>query len=431
MNNYTANVGFKKEFNPILLTPQDTFLLRMSIEQLDVSGILKSVLQKGVSFIPTVGPALSFMIGFFWPQKKSDLWQQVLDLVDQKIRESELKVIRGILSGDLAYKKMRMEAVATMMEKSPGTPETRATFNNLADEFYGFQEKFSSFKEDDSTNYLILPMYSITVMLELVYWINGLEKKDQLGLSYIEVAKLEGYVNETFDTARKYIEDMYKEKLEDAYENSPGDDIVNNVMSVHGYCQLNGVEYISIWRKIKEAQSISKQFYVDVLTYSIFFGRQTPKLKYLALTDAEDMPPPFRPNIVNGKRTKIRHITGCITRIGGTARVGGLKLDFEDGSTYDLGTITGETRSISLNGSTITSVEVWGRGAIDELRFNLSDGRVFSFGEMGTTNYMRFSISEEHHIAGMFLSSDATGLARQAANFGVSYQLNEDFELKE
>ncbi|MCK3668750.1 hypothetical protein [Photorhabdus noenieputensis] len=115
-------------------------------------------------------------------------------------------------------------------------------------------------------------------------------------------------------------------------------------------------------------------------------------------------------------------------RIGGAPRVGGLTVVFDDGSSHRLGTISGETASISLNGSRITSLEVWGNGAVDQAVFTLSDGRSLSFGAPGTSRYRKFYVGESHYIAGIYLSSDYSPLAGQAANIAVSYQLINDDE---
>ncbi|WP_024531413.1 insecticidal delta-endotoxin Cry8Ea1 family protein [Serratia fonticola] len=427
--NTNTQLEVNKEFDPKLFYPQETFILRGDPIYYDVSGMLKSVLLQSLSLIPAAGGALSFLVGLFWPNKKSNLWEQALSQVQHMIEVSALKVITGILSGDIAYMQTRMQSVAYMMENFPNSPETKDSFNNLADDLDGFHNKFKSF--DDTTNYNILPMYSITVTLQLVYWINGLEKYDQLGLSKIEVAKLERFINNTFGESKIYIDDMYDENLNNAYNNSYPNDVVNNVMSVQGHCRLHGIEYISIWTKIKDNRSLSKEFYIDTISYSTFFGRQTPKVISLALTDESEMYPPFKPNLINGRRNKIKKVTGFIIRIGGAPRVGGIKIVFEDDSSYDLGSITSETNTFELKDSVIKSVEAWGDGAIDQLTFNLSDNRVFSFGQMYSTNYMRFAVSEQHHIAGLFLANDGKGLAGQAANFGVSYQIDEDFDISE
>ncbi|WP_289993449.1 insecticidal delta-endotoxin Cry8Ea1 family protein [Photorhabdus laumondii] len=402
------------------------YAVKTSAVEWDVTDIVKNAIIGGISFIPSVGPAISFLVGLFWPQSKENIWEGIVKQIERMIEESALKTIKGILAGDIAYIQERMATVADLLDKHPGSEEARSAFNNLAENIDGYHKKFNNFSDD--VNYQILPMFSTTVMMQITYWVAGLERRNEIGLSDIDIEKVRGLIKKTVEQANSYINNIYDRELNDALNNSTADTVANNVMSVHGHCRLHGIEYISIWDKLSEAESVNNRIYVDVLSYSTFFDRQTAKARIQALTPEKDMAPPLKPALNGGKRRKIDSLTGHIVRIGGAPRVGGLTVVFDDGNSHRLGTISGETASISLNGSRITSLEVWGNGAVDQAVFTLSDGRSLSFGAPGTSRYRKFYVGESHYIAGIYLSSDYSPLAGQAANIAVSYQLINDDE---
>ncbi|NIH15886.1 MAG: toxin PirB [Serratia symbiotica] len=392
----------------------------------DATEILKFGLLQGVAAIPTVGPALSKLLSFFWPENESTLWEDILTEVEKMIDEKNLETIQEILQGTINELKTKIDHVSVLVETNPGAEGTRESFVNLSDYMVGLNKKFNSFNKP-KVNYAVLPMYSALVSLILSYWINGIENKSEIGLTELDIEKLEYTINYLYDESVNYIEDMYDGFLQDAYNNSDAGEIVNNIMSVHEHIRMNGIEFIDIWENIKENLSITDVFYINTLTYSTFFGRQTSKSKYLALSDENDFPEYLKPNLINKKRNKLKKLI-CFTLAIRGYRVGGIEVVFEDDTSYKLGECIGQGTPIDLNGRLIKSIEAWGDGAVDELAFHLSDGQTMTFGSRGSDKGMHFYLGDEHHISGLFLSNDDRNLMGQVANFGVSYQLNEPSE---
>lgn len=391
----------------------------------DATEILKFGLLQGISAIPEVGPTLSALLSFFWPKNESTLWEDILTEIQGMIDEKNLETIQGILNGTINELKAKIDHVSVLIETNPGAKGTRESFVNLSDYMVGLNRTFISFNEQ--VNYAVLPMYSALVTLNLSYWINGVENNSEIGLTELDISKLKYSINYLYDESVRYIEDMYDGILQDAYNNSDAGGIVNNIMSVHENMSINGIEFVDIWKNIKENLSITERFYINTLTYSTFFGRQTSKSKYLALSDEKDFPECLKPNLINKKRNKMKKLIVFTLAIRGY-RLGGIEVVFEDDTSYKLGECSGQGATVDLNGRFISSIEAWGDKAVDELAFHLSDGHTMTFGSRGSDKVMQFYLGDEHHIAGLFLSNDDSNLMGQVANFGVSYQLNEPRE---
>ncbi|MBC8949662.1 MULTISPECIES: insecticidal delta-endotoxin Cry8Ea1 family protein [Xenorhabdus] len=388
----------------------------------DMSSIIKDAIIGGVGFIPGAGSAMSFLLGLFWPQQKDNTWEQILQKVEQMIENAVLQTIKGILNGDIQEIKGKMEHVQYMLETSPGSQESHDAYMFLARYLVSIDEKFKSF--DNKTNYQILPMYTNTVMLQIPYWKMGIEKKNDIGLTDIEVNELKQLIDKLVDKAKSYIHTMYTNEYNDAINTSTASSVTNNLLSVRGYCLLHGLECIELIEHLQN-NSLESGFYPKTISYSTVFDRQTNKMRIQALTEDDQMQEPFKPSLINGKYNKIQSLLGYVQRIGNAPRVGGIKITFANGSSYTLGTVTSETSSIELNDSVIERLEVWGNGAVDEALFTLSDGRQLRVGERYATKYRKYAV-DGHYIAGLYLASDEPSLAGQAAGIAVSYHMLDD-----
>lgn len=384
----------------------------------DSSAILKQAVLKGISFIPYVGDYLSSIIDFFWKDQERDIWQEILGRVQQLIEENVLKAIKGILLGDIAELKGKIASVVAALQDQPGTPEAKSLFMSVSVHLDSVQRKFTTF--DHKTNYHILPMYSATALMQIMYWTMGIERKDDIGLNSNEVGQLQRNIDLLVKHVEGYIQGIYDTELEIQYNDSAPNTVANNVMYVHGYCRVHGLEYTEIIQNIQKNGSNTKGLYLKTLSYSTFFGWPTSQARILALKDEINMPEPFKPKLVNGRINQIKSVKGFIRRIGGALRVGGLEVTFENGNKYKQGTVTGESSSIDLNGCVIETIETWGNGAIDEAKFTLSDGRTLTVGQRYSTNYRKFAL-EGHYISGIFIANDRSELVGQAANICVSY----------
>lgn len=174
-----------------------------------------------------------------------------------------------------------------------------------------------------------------------------------------------------------------------------------------------------------KAHGINERIILKTLSYSEVFDRPTNKTKIQALIEDDNMVAPLKPAWLGDNYAQIQSLVGYIVRIGNAPRLGGLGITFTDGSSYYIGTLSRESRSVELKGSVITCIETWGSGAIDEALFTLSDGRTFSFGERYSYNYWRFE-APGHYIAGLYLASDEPSLCGQAAGIMASYHLRND-----
>ncbi|MBD2798242.1 toxin PirB [Xenorhabdus sp. 18] len=428
MNNTSININENETLplevipsmpEPMLIVPYAT---STPDYEWDASGIIKDAIIGGIGFIPGPGPAISFLLGLFWPQQADNTWEQILQKVEQMIEDAVLKTIQGILNGDIQEIKGKMEHVQYMLETSPGSQESREAYMFLARYLVSIDEKFKSF--DNKTNYQILPMYTNTLMLQVPYWKMGIEKQKDIGLSDIEVNELKQLIDKLYTKANSYIHETYTREYNDAINTSTAANITNNLFSVRGYCLLHGLECLEMIEHLQK-NSLESGFYPKTISYSTVFDRQTPKMRIQALTEDDQMQEPLKPSLINGKYNQIKSLTGYVRRIGNAPRVGGMTITFANGASYTLGTVTSETTSIELNGSVIESLEVWGDGAVDEALFTLSDKRLFRIGERYARKYKKYAV-DSHYIAGLYLASDEPSLAGQAAGIAVSYHMLDD-----
>lgn len=390
----------------------------------DFAEIIKKTVTNGLSFIPGPGPLLSSLATIFWPAQKPDVWaefaEKIAGLIDTKIMES----INGLLSGDIAQIQARMETVSGLMSSDLGSPETRSAYNNLAEDMDGLDKKFMAFS--DEINHQILPLLSITALLQITYWITGLERSSEIGLSDTDIKKLRGLVSRAKTRVDAHVSKLYDNVLTKALLDSDATTVANNVMAAHGYYRLHGMEYIELTDKLVKSESLAKKQSVHTISYSTFFGRQTANARLQALKPESMMPPPLKPTLTNTQAfNKIASITGLQVDIGGVPRVGGITVVFESGDAYTMG--KGRTAgTFEIGESEITSLEVWGRNAVDKMTFTLTDGRTFSIGERGADIYEKLYAGSAHAIAGIYLSNDAPALAGQAAAIAVSYRMISD-----
>lgn len=402
--------------------PQEFFFLpRVGSSDFDTNGALKALLAWGLGHIPGIGSGLSALVGLFWPNTAANVWDQIRDEVQRLIDESSLKTIDEILLGDIRQFQRRIDHVSQEIESDPA--HAREHYINVAQDLIGFDLKFRQFRNDD-INYHVLPLLSTTVLMQVTYWVMGIEQRGKILLSDTDVANLRSYISRVVDETNSYIVEMYDTRLENAYNTAPAAQMFDAMMAVRQDCRVHGFEYIQIWNAIRASENTKTRVYVDVISYSTLFGRQTRTILSEATALDEKMGQPLTPDLRGGRRNGIARLEGFVQRVFNAPRVGGIRITFADGASYDLGTRTGESFPIDLNGAVITKLEVWGNGAVDRATFHLSDGRQLAYGEPGTNAYRKFEL-EGHHIAAVFIASDEPSLGYQAANISVAYQLTE------
>ncbi|KAJ8962451.1 hypothetical protein NQ317_012217 [Molorchus minor] len=99
-----------------------------------------------------------------------------------------------------------------------------------------------------------------------------------------------------------------------------------------------------------------------------------------------------------------------------------MKVVFENGDNYTLGTENAEVVRVDFDWALLNQLEVFGSGAIDQLVLYFSDGRRVTVGERSDVHRSTVFELNDHHIVGIFLSSDVWSLGGQAANISVAYK---------
>lgn len=386
--------------------------------EFDWNGLLKDSIINGIGFIPEIGPYLSTIVALFWRESQVDIWSAIVEHLKAYVEERIITVIRGVLLGEIAQLQGKIASVEAAFKDHPGTEESRTLYMEVNVILDSVHLQFTSFEHEH--NYQILPLYSTTVMLQLMYWTMGIERKNDIGLSDHQVTEIQHNIDTVVKHADKYISALYQKELDNQLSSSEPHNIATNIMNVHYHCGIHGVEYLEIIRNVYSNGSIGKGFYPTTLCYSTLFGYNTSQARMMALKDESDRTQPLKPNLINGRYNQIKSITGYDVRIGNAPRVGGIEITFENGNAYHQGTRSNESRTIELNGRVVKSIETWGTDALDELMFTLDDGTHFKIGQRYSKNYHKF-YADGHYIAGLFLSSDRRELVGQAANICIMF----------
>lgn len=392
--------------------------------EFDMNGILKDAIINGVKLIPKIGPLLSLIIRLFWRDNQADIWKAMVERLKEYVEERIINAIRGILMGDIAQLKGKIESVEAAFEDHPGSVEARDLYMGVNVILDSVHLKFTTFGHD--YNYQILPLYSTTVMLQLMYWTMGIERKDDIGLTDNQVKEIQYNIDRSVEHADIYIKNLHEVEVEKRINNSDVSHVATNVMDAHYYCGMHGLEYLEIIHHLHQYRTLGKGFYPTTLCYSTLFGYNTSQARIMAFKDESERTQPLKPDMIGERYNQIKSMTGYIVRIGNAPRVGGIEITFENGDTYHQGTWSREaTPTIVLNGRVIKSIETWGTDALDELMFTLNDGTLFRIGERYSHNYHKF-YADGHYISGIFLSSDRRELAGQAANICIMFHRKEN-----
>ncbi|XP_018576463.1 uncharacterized protein LOC108914978 [Anoplophora glabripennis] len=399
--------------------------------------LLKEIFVQGLKLVPRVGSGLAGIVNQFWPKNEPSVWDQIQDKVKALVDEKILHTISGILSGDLRYYRERITTLSEEIESGSNPNDIRIHYMNIAQDMVGFENKFK-FTSDtpnyQDVNQYILPHFSAFILLKISFYVIGIRDSAAIGLTEENVKSITSYANKTVfgdNGANKYITELYKDRVDNAYSTWYSEDLYNDMMNVRTYISTQGLEYMVLWNHmINNPQQADQNPYNDVISYSTFYGRQTPNLIHEATP--EDLIPPLTPKLINGRRNKVSYIDFFIWRMNkgeGEPKIGGLRMYFENGDSYTRGTVTKEIRKIQFGGSTLIKLEVHGRGALDFFVFYFSDGRKETCGTKEYHEYHTVFEMKDHHIVAIFIASDNYSLGGQAANVSVAYQLNEDISL--
>ncbi|MDC9594852.1 hypothetical protein [Xenorhabdus sp. IM139775] len=97
MNNTSININ-ENEILPLKtpeLMPDPLLMVPYAVStpgyEWDASAIIKDAIIGGIGFIPGPGPAMSFLLGLFWPQQADNTWEQILQKVEQMIEDARAR----------------------------------------------------------------------------------------------------------------------------------------------------------------------------------------------------------------------------------------------------------------------------------------------------------------------------------------------------
>lgn len=396
---------------------------------IDYNNIMKKLVVFGVKYIPYAGSSFSALLQAFWPENKTDVWDEIRDKVQDLIDKSQLEIINSILTGNIRQYQERIQVLESQLNPNKLkklTMDTASYYMDLARNLVAFELNFT-FPENKYIAFSVLPLYSAVIMMKMNYYAVGINKAQEIGLSEENVEEVKLVMKRLIENDNgvvKYLNEMYHQRLDDIYATRDVRDIYNAMMNTRSYIAVNGLEYIPLWKKILENPSTTETPYVDVVSYSEFHGRGTPNLYKEAIP--EKLSEPLTPDLINGKRNRLSSVELHIWRIdngNGSPKIGGLKVVFANGNNYMMGNTSSETIQVDFKGAFLNKLRVAGGNALDTFTFYFSDGREETYGT--ASNVETVYNLKDHHIASMFLASDdSKSLAGQAANFAVSYEQN-------
>ncbi|KAJ8960435.1 hypothetical protein NQ318_013719 [Aromia moschata] len=354
--------------------------------------IIKSIVVLGLKYVPYVGSGLSGLVGAFWPSGEKNVWEQVQGKVEALVDQKVLEAISGILNGDIRHFQERITVLSQEVENGGNPEDLRMHYMNIAQDLIGFEKSSCS-----------------PARLQTIKTSTRMKEAEKLGLTEENVSSLKSYAERTIyeenSGANKYIADLYKNRVDNAYKKVLAEDLYDNMMNVRTFIGTQGFEYIRIWNYLLEHLT-DEGYYNDVISYSTVHGRQTANL--IKEATAEELLPPFTPSLIDGKRNQISSID----------------IQFENGDSSTLGNVSDEVNTVEFNGALLKSLQVYGDGAIDSLTFTFADERVVTCGEKGSEVNTVFEL-DKHHIVSIFLATDNWSLGGQAANICVAYRLKE------
>lgn len=392
--------------------------------QIDVNKILQIALSSCVKYFFETTPLVSVLFEelshLFWPKNKPDVWSevsvQVNQLLDEKIRE----LISSLLENEISVYR---DKIASLSNEIGNQTDISGHYMNVAYDLIGLEKKF--YFSQTLTNYkliniYILPLFSNVVSLKINFYTLGMKYAKDIGLSEDNVSYVRKYANATFKNAFNHITNISKYAIDDVYETAQSQRIFDSMMTIRSHLAIHGKENLVIWKYKLEHPKSKLEVYNPIISYSSFFGKPTANLYAQATPIA--VPPPLCPEMVNDKRSNLVKIVIYFwCKNPSVLKIGGVKLFFDNGKEFSMGTETAIMDTFELGNAKIIKLTAYGDGKIDGLKFVLSSGIVRSFGQTLVSVSTDFLL-KDHFIPSFYLSSDSRQLDGQAANIAVSFQ---------
>ncbi|CAH0555892.1 unnamed protein product [Brassicogethes aeneus] len=376
-------------------------------------------------YIPKQGDRFGDVSQHFWPDNENSTFECVREKLEKLLDSKILQTVNGILEGDVKQIQEKIRHVES--EINFKTSKAAYHYMNLAKDLVGLENKFvfdTALADNRRINLHLLPFYTLTVSLKMAFYTFGMTNGKKIGLNPNELSLygerlLKDHVN-------NYIKNMYIERVNNAYEIMDPRMIFNGIMNVRTFIALNGLEFLSIWNQMVEKPHLTKPPYIETISYSQLYGRETGLITREAISP--EMTQPLTPNLINQRRNRLRGVEVHIWRINegtkeaGPPKVGGLRLVYENNDEYQLGRSSNETEKIEFNNGKLIKLTAWGNGAIDGLTFHFDMGKEVFVGTMEEHGEHSAFQMEGHHIVSMMLANDLPSTGGQAVNIAVAYQ---------
>ncbi|CAG9837253.1 unnamed protein product [Diabrotica balteata] len=394
---------------------------------IDINLISKILTSVGAAVIPKAADDLSKILHIFWPENQESLWDKINSVILHLLDAPRQELVQTVINKNLAQIAERLRTV--IHELNEGRPTALQKFLSILEDLVDFQNKFKLERKEKQQNlkptYKLLPYYCAVVNLRLKINQFAIVNRDKLGLDEAAVKHImvwsDNLINDPESGAIGYITELTKARLELEYKTCYAELLYDGLVTVRGYCVLNGLQFFPLWKSIVEHPESTEEPYNDVIFYSTYWGRATPKLHRQMVT--EDHDPPVKPALVNNKRNQpVSLVVYTLNdKISGDAVISGLTVEYENGEKSVTGKVSPDFQIIEFDGNHITSVIAYGWGQIDGLKFTFCNGHSVLVGTSSSDKH-EYKL-QNHHIVGFFLANDFDKLEGQAANIFVSFQL--------
>lgn len=381
--------------------------------------ILEKAFLLGIKFLPygeLVGHLLMDILHLYWPGDKPDIWQQISNKIYVLLDKYTQSILKAILENVIVTYR---DKISSLLAEWKQNLNINDHYLAIAYDLVGLENKFC-FSETvhnyKNINVFFIPMYFTFVSLKINFYLLGIRHGKQFGLTNKSINMIQNYAYKTFQNASLHIKTIKAYAVDDTYENSEAEMIFNNMMTMRSHLALNGEEYLPIWES-QLCHPLEKEIYNPVISFSTFFGKPTANL-YSQATPV-NVPQPLLPKMINGKRNVLKELKVYLW--SEYFKIGGVKLIFENGDSYEMGTVTSSIQSVNLKDAKILELTVYGDGKIDGLKFVLSNESTHTFGQTGSS-YSKIFCRQDHFIPSFYLSSDSSDLGGQAANIAVAFQ---------
>lgn len=224
----------------------------VSIDPLAVSG---TILQFAASEIPVVGGVMSTLLGIFWPQDKTDVWQSIAARVKSLVDDEIDSEVQAILQNKTDEMKGKIDTYSGQLAKGEYDLALN-TFNALITYFDAIEDNFKIDGHNFSQSFT--PVFTAAINLKIAFYVDSYVAKDAMGLSSDQINDICTMLSSTVNKAKSYLSDLEENVLNREYA-------INQRTEFIDFCSFyyKNVIYILnyIWKE--DMQDYIKGFSVD------------------------------------------------------------------------------------------------------------------------------------------------------------------------